>query len=231
MPKILIIEDEYQMALALKDNFEIEGYEVSLAHDGEAGLNQILSGAHDLIILDVMLPKISGFDVCKTARQKGIETPVIMVTARGEEYDKVRGLDFGADDYVTKPFSLIELLARVKAVLRRGIAAKKDETLNTPIYIGKLIIDFSTYTSSIDHVPVKMSHTEFEILKYLWLHKNETVKRDDMMKNVYGIEGDITSRTIDNFIVRLRQKIEEDAANPKHILTVHGLGYKLVLNT
>jgi DNA-binding response OmpR family regulator len=231
MSKILIIEDEYQMAQALKDNFEIEGYEVSVAHDGEAGLNQILLGIYDLIILDVMLPKISGFEVCKTIRQKGIETPVIMLTARGEEYDKVRGLDFGADDYVTKPFSLIELLARVKAVLRRGITPKKDEILSSPIYIGKLMIDFNNYTSSIDNISVKMSHTEFEILKYLYVHKNETVKRDDMMKNVYGMDGDITSRTIDNFIVRLRQKIEDDAANPKHILTVHGLGYKLVLNT
>jgi DNA-binding response OmpR family regulator len=229
MPNILIVEDEQQMALALKDNFEMEGYSVVVVHDGEAGLGQVLKGTYDLIILDIMLPKISGLDVCKVARQKGIETPVIMLTARGEEYDKVRGLDSGADDYVTKPFSLIELLARVKAVLRRGIQ-KKGEALQ-PLLIGKLMVDFYSYTALIENVEVKMSHTEFEILKYLWHRKNETVKRDDIMKQVYGIDGDITSRTIDNFIVRLRQKIEVDAANPKHILTVHGLGYKLVLNT
>jgi DNA-binding response OmpR family regulator len=231
MPKILIVEDEYQMAQALKDNFEIEGYEVFLTYDGVSGLNQILEGAYDLIILDVMLPKISGFDICKTIRQKGIETPVIMLTARGEEYDKVNGLEVGADDYVTKPFSLIELMARVKAVLRRGISQKKDDSSHTFILIGRLHVDFSTYTAVIDDAQIKMSHTEFEILKYLWHKKNETVKRDDIMKQVYGIEGDITSRTIDNFIVKLRQKIEIDAANPKYILTVHGLGYKFVLNT
>jgi DNA-binding response OmpR family regulator len=230
MPHILIVEDEQQMALALKDNFELEGYEVVAVHDGEAGLNQILEGTFDLVILDVMLPKISGFDVCKSVRQKGLEIPIIMLTARGEEYDKVRGLDFGADDYVTKPFSLIELLARVKAVLRRGVSQKKDEML-TPLLIGKLTVDFTNYTALVDSAPVKMSHTEYEILKYLWHKKNETVKRDDIMKQVYGIEGDITSRTIDNFIVRLRQKIEMDATNPKHILTVHGLGYKLVLHS
>lgn len=229
MPKILIVEDEFQMAQALKDNFEIEGYDVFLTYDGESGLNQIITGNYDLIILDIMLPKISGFDVCKAARQKGVETPVIMLTARGEEYDKVRGLEFGADDYVTKPFSLIELLARVKAVLRRGVSQKKDNSSH-PIVIGRLHVDFSSYTAAIDDVQVKMSHTEFEILKYLWHKKNETVKRDDIMKQVYGIEGDITSRTIDNFIVKLRQKIEIDAANPKYILTVHGLGYKLVSN-
>jgi DNA-binding response OmpR family regulator len=232
MPKILIVEDEFQMAQALIDNFEIEGYDLVTVQDGDSGLNEILKGDYDLIILDIMLPKLSGFDVCKIARQKGIETPIIMLTARGEEYDKVRGLESGADDYVTKPFSLIELLARVKAVLRRGISQKKDNPSHSSILIGKLHVDFGTYAAVADNnMEVKMSHTEFEILKYLWSKKNETVKRDDIMKHVYGIDGDITSRTIDNFIVKLRHKIEIDAANPKYILTVHGLGYKLVFNT
>ncbi|MDP4210014.1 MAG: response regulator transcription factor [Bacteroidota bacterium] len=230
MSKILIVEDELPMALALKDNFELEGYEVVVANDGEAGLKNALEGIFDLIILDVMLPKISGFEVCKTARSKGIETPIIMLTARGEEYDKVRGLEFGADDYVTKPFSLIELLARIKAVLRRGAAHKKETIANSEIVIGRLKIDFTSYSALIDDIPVKMSHTEFEILKHLWQKKNETVKREDIMKQVYGVDGEITSRTIDNFIVRLRQKIEIDATNPKYIITVHGLGYKLVLS-
>ena len=228
MPKILIVEDEPQMAQALKDNFEIEGYDVVLANNGESGLTEILTGTFHLAILDVMLPKMSGLDVCKGARQKGIDTPIIMLTAKVEEYDKVMGLEYGADDYVTKPFSLIELLARVKAVLRRGTSVKSESTLNSPIIIGKLKIDFGTYSAFIDDCSVKMSHTEIEILKHLWLHKNETVKREDILKQVYGIDGEITSRTIDNFIVRLRQKIEADAANPKIILTVHGLGYKLL---
>lgn len=227
MAKLLIVEDEIQMSQALKDNFELEGYEVVVANDGETGLNFILGQPFDLVILDVMLPKVSGFDICRTARQKGINTPIIMLTARGEEYDKVKGLEYGADDYVTKPFSLIELLARVKAVLRRGAPQKKEGSLNIML-LGRLKMDFDTYTAYIDETPVKMSHTEVEILKFLWNKKNQTVKRDDIMKQVYGVEGDVTTRTIDNFIVRLRQKIELDPANPKHILTVHGLGYKLV---
>jgi DNA-binding response OmpR family regulator len=229
MAKILVVEDEYQMAQALKDNFEMEGYDVIVANDGESGLHYILDSAFDLIILDVMLPKISGFDVCKTARQKGIETPVIMLTARGEENDKVRGLENGADDYVTKPFSLVEFLARVKAAIRRGAARSKEVAPANLVTIGRLKIDFISYSAFIDGAMVKMSHTEIEILKFLWNRKNETVKRDDIMKQVYGVDGDITTRTIDNFIVRLRQKIELDPASPKHILTVHGMGYKLVI--
>lgn len=229
MPKILIVEDELQMAQALKDNFELEGYDVVIANNGESGINEILKGTYHVAILDVMLPKMSGLDICKGARQKGIETPIIMLTAKVEEYDKVLGLEYGADDYVTKPFSLIELLARVKAVMRRGMSGKQVLTSPSPVLIGKLTIDFGTYAAFIGDCQVKMSHTEIEILKHLWIHKNETVKREDILKWVYGIDGEITSRTIDNFIVRLRQKIETDSANPKIILTVHGLGYKLLI--
>lgn len=230
MQKVLIIEDEQQMAYALKDNFELEGYEVSLAFDGEEGLSKALSEEDDLIILDVMLPKLSGFDVCQSIRKKGITTPIIMLTARSTDYDKVRGLEYGADDYVTKPFSLIELLARVKAVLRRGSLRKSEEEESMFAEIGRLKIDFSTYNCIVDNQNVKMSHTEIEILRHLWSHKNQIVRREDIMKHVYGIEGDISTRSIDNFIVKLRQKIEEDAAEPKYILTVHGLGYKLVIS-
>jgi len=229
MTKILVIEDEHQMAQVLKDNFELEGYEVAVAADGEVGLKYITDTSFDLVLLDVMLPKISGFDVCKAARQKGIDTPIIMLTARGDENDKVRGLESGADDYVTKPFSLIELLARVKAVIRRSMGQKRDGHNQNFDVIGRLKVDFGSYSVVNDEGIVKMSHTELLILKFLWSHKNETVKRDDIMKEVYGVDGDITTRTIDNFIVRLRQKIELDPANPKHILTVHGMGYKLVM--
>jgi DNA-binding response OmpR family regulator len=230
MQKVLIVEDEQQMAYALKDNFELEGYEVSLAFDGEEGQGKAINETFDVIILDVMLPKISGFDICQSIRKKGIVTPIIMLTARSTDYDKVRGLDYGADDYVTKPFSLIELLARVKAVLRRGNIRKSEEEESAVAEIGKLKVDFSTYNCVIDNQNVKMSHTEIEILRHLWNHKNQIVRRDDIMKFVYGIEGDISTRSIDNFIVKLRQKIEEDAAEPKFILTVHGMGYKLVIN-
>jgi DNA-binding response OmpR family regulator len=230
MPKILIVEDEQQMALALKDNFEFEGYEVSLAFDGESGLKFGLEGCFDLIILDVMLPKISGFEICETVRKQGVITPIIMLTARSTDYDKVRGFDYGADDYVTKPFSLIELIARVKAVLRRGTIQRKDGEISGIVEIGMLKMDFNSYTGTVDEQTVKMSHTEVEILKYLWNRKNQIVRRDEIMKQVYGIDGDITSRTIDNFIVKLRQKIEGDAADPKIIITVHGVGYKLIFN-
>jgi two-component system alkaline phosphatase synthesis response regulator PhoP len=230
MPKILIVEDEKQMALALKDNFEFEGYEVSLAFEGETGLKEASGGMFDLIILDVMLPIISGFEICETIRKRGVLTPVIMLTARSTDYDKVRGLDYGADDYVTKPFSLIELIARVKAVLRRGIIQHKEGEITGIVDIGILKMDFNSYTGIVGEQTVKMSHTEVEILKYLWNRKNQIVRRDEIMKQVYGIDGDITSRTIDNFIVKLRQKIEEDAADPKIIITVHGVGYKLIFN-
>jgi DNA-binding response OmpR family regulator len=232
MPRILIVEDEEQMGIALKDNFEFEGYDVSLANDGEIGLKLATKESFDLMLLDVMLPKVSGFDICQAVRKEGITTPVIMLTARSTDYDKVRGFDLGADDYVTKPFSLIELLARIKAVLRRGGALQSKTGVNelTNIELGKLKIDFVTYIATVDNKNVKMSHTEIEILRHLWEHRNQIVKREDIMKHVYGIEGDISSRSIDNFIVKLRQKIEEDAADPKIIITVHGLGYKLITN-
>jgi DNA-binding response OmpR family regulator len=228
MPKILIVEDEQPMAYALKDNFELEGYEVSLAFDGEVGLEKGSNEDFDLILLDVMLPKLSGFDICQNIRKKGIVTPIIMLTARSTDYDKVRGLDYGADDYVTKPFSLIELLARVKAVLRRGTIRKTGAEETSVIEIGKLKVDFTSYIGIMDDQSVKMSHTEIEILRHLWDHRNQIVRREDFMKHVYGIDGDISTRSIDNFIVKLRQKIEEDAADPKIILTVHGLGYKMI---
>jgi DNA-binding response OmpR family regulator len=224
MARILIVEDEPNMRLGLKDNLEFEGYEVELAEDGEKGLEKILKNNFDLVLLDVMLPKISGFDVCKKVRKQNISTPIILLTAKGEEVDKIIGLEIGADDYVTKPFSIRELIARVKAVLRR---TENNILKNDVVRIGKLEIHFLTYNAFDDGVDVPMSHKEFGLLRYLYEHRNKTVTRDDLLKNVWQ---DIytTSRTIDNFIVRLRQKIEFDANNPKIILTVHGIGYKLI---
>jgi DNA-binding response OmpR family regulator len=229
MKKILIVEDEAHMLQGLKDNLEFEGYEVDTASQGETGQEKILSNKYDLILLDVMLPKVSGFDICKAARKQGINTPIILLTAKGEELDKVLGLELGADDYITKPFSLRELLARIKAILRRtgngNTSANTDET----VVIGTLTVHFKNYEASVNGESVKMSHKEFEILRYLYEHPGETIHRDDLMSEVWGIDYEVTTRTVDNFILKLRQKIEPDPNHPKIIHTVHGIGYKMVL--
>lgn len=228
MAKILVVDDEQNMRTGLKDNLEFEGYEVDTANDGEQGLKKIFENSYNLIILDVMMPKKSGFDVCKEVRKSGITTPVILLTAKGEEIDKVVGLELGADDYVTKPFSLRELLARVKAILRRGENLTMNEE-EKEVKIGRLQINFSGYKASSKNRDVAMSHKEFEILHYLWKHRNSTVSREDLLTEIWGYEETPTTRTVDNFILKLRQKIEVDSNHPQIILTVHGIGYKLIL--
>ena len=225
MPKILIVDDEPNMRLGLKDNLEFEGYDADFAVDGDTGLQKILENQYDLILLDVMMPKISGFDVCKTIRKKGISTPVILLTAKDQEIDKVLGLELGADDYVTKPFSLRELLARIKAVLRRGENLRMDDS---KVQIGRIDINFQNYTALEKENSVQMSHKEFEILNFLWKHRNKTVSRDDLLEKIWGYEESPTTRTVDNFILKLRQKIEKDPNHPQIIITVHGIGYKLI---
>lgn len=229
MKKILIVEDEAPMLQGLKDNLEFEGYNVDTAADGQAGQEKILNNAYDLILLDVMLPFISGFDVCRNARNAGIETPIILLTAKGEEIDKVLGLELGADDYITKPFSLRELLARIKAILRRAPLNDDDSQSAKDIKLGRLTLNFKNYEAFEEGKPVKLTHKEFEILSYLHRNANKTVDRDELMSEVWGIDYEITTRTVDNFIVRLRHKIETDPNNPRLIHTVHGVGYKLVL--
>lgn len=226
MAKILIVEDETSMRTGLCDNLDFEGYEVETAEDGEEGLKMILGNTYDLILLDVMLPKMSGFDVCKTVRSKNITTPIIMLTAKGEEIDKVLGLEIGADDYITKPFSLRELLARIKAMLRRSSFEKESPE---SVRIGRLKLDFKSYNAWENDDSVALTHKEFEILKYFCDKKNKTISRNELLEKVWGYDQDITTRTIDNFILKLRQKIEENPSHPKHILTVHGIGYKLVV--
>jgi|APTNR8051073442_1049403.scaffolds.fasta_scaffold01219_13 DNA-binding response OmpR family regulator len=225
MIKILIVEDEPNMRMGLRDNLEFEGYEVDLASDGEEGVEKATTEKYNLILLDVMLPKVSGFEICKQVRGKGIKTPIILITAKGEEIDKVLGLELGADDYVTKPFSLRELLARIKAVLRRGTNEVEQDEEAT---IGLLHVNFKTYSAFVDGNPVQMSHKEYEILKYLWQNKNSTVSRDNLLNDIWGYDENPTTRTVDNFILKLRQKIELDSNHPKIILTVHGIGYKLI---
>lgn len=228
MKRILIVDDEKNMVTGLKDNLEFEGYQTDVAYDGPTGLEKITGNQYDLILLDVMLPGMSGFDICKAARKQGIETPVILLTAKGEEIDKVLGLELGADDYITKPFSIRELLARIKAILRR-VPENEEVTGSTLTDIGNIRVNFKNYQAFHGDQEVKMTLKEFEILNYLFKNLNKTVHRDDLMSNVWGIDYDITTRTVDNFILKLRQKIETDPNNPKIIITAHGVGYKMVL--
>ncbi|MGE0589201.1 MAG: response regulator transcription factor [Cyclobacteriaceae bacterium] len=227
MASILIIEDEPAMRLGLKDNLELESYTIDQADNGETGLEKLKANNYDLVLLDVMLPKISGFDVCKSARAAGVTTPIILLTARGEELDKVLGLELGADDYITKPFSVRELLARIKAIIRRSQIAPTRES--DWITIGRLQLDFTAFRAEEKGKEVRLSHKEFEILSFLHQSKNAVVSRYDLLEKVWGYDEQPTTRTVDNFIVRLRQKVEENPNNPRIILTVHGTGYRLVL--
>ena len=225
MAHLLIVEDEEKMVSVLKDNLEFEGYQVSTAKDGREGIQKINKNVFDLILLDVMMPYLSGFDLCKQIRTDGNTTPVILLTAKGEEIDKVLGLELGADDYITKPFSLRELLARIKAILRRSqntVSGKDEEK------IGKLNVHFSSYDVFENGKQVAMTHREFNVLKYLWQHKNRTVSRDELLSSIWQMDDGITARTVDNFILHLRQKIEYNPSHPRHILTVHGIGYKFI---
>jgi DNA-binding response OmpR family regulator len=229
MKKILIVEDEVNMIRGLKDNLEFEGFEVDTAMEGNEGLRKILEKQSDLILLDVMLPGMSGFDICKAARKEGVNTPIIMLTARGEEIDKVLGLELGADDYITKPFSVRELTARIKAILRRSQEAKEANNESEFVTIGNLSVNFKNYIAIRGETEAKMSYKEFEILHYLYMNAGKIIQRDDLMSDVWSIDYEVTTRTIDNFILKLRQKIEADPNNPKIILTVHGVGYKMIL--
>jgi two-component system alkaline phosphatase synthesis response regulator PhoP len=223
---ILIVEDERAMREGLRDNLEFEGYLVDEAPDGEAGLQKLLTRAYRLVLLDVMMPKRSGFEVLRETRNAGIRTPVIMLTAKGEEIDAVRGLEFGADDYVTKPFGLGELMARVKAVLRR--TERATSPAGSVVEVGRLRLDLSTYEATVDGETVPMTHLEAEVLRHFAAHPGEVVSRDQLLDEVWGPDTAPTARTVDNFILTLRQKAETDPSSPRHFLTVHGVGYKFL---
>jgi DNA-binding response OmpR family regulator len=225
MAKILIVEDEPNMVAGLRDNFEFEGYQVISAPDGVSGLERALSETPDLVILDVMMPRMSGLDVCKQLKAKKPGIPIIMLTARGQEVDKVVGLELGADDYVTKPFSIRELLARVKAVLRRaGTAVKTQEKYA----FGEVEVNLRNCQVSRKGKAMDFSSKEFELLKFFLHHPGETLTRDRLLNEVWGYEHFPTTRTVDAHIVRLRQKVEPKPDEPRFILTVHGTGYKFV---
>ncbi|HYU79235.1 MAG TPA: response regulator transcription factor [Vicinamibacterales bacterium] len=227
MKRILVIEDEPQMLLGLRDNLELEGYEVQTAADGDDGLAKASSFNPDLVILDVMLPKKNGFDVCRELRSRSSSLPIVMLTARSAETDKVLGLELGADDYVTKPFSITELLARVRAVLRRA-GAQKPLSSTDFARIGDIEIDFKLHQARRGRQRIEFTAREFDLLKYFVQHIGQVVTREQILNEVWGYEEFPTTRTIDNFVAKLRQKIEHAPHAPEHILTIHGSGYKFV---
>jgi DNA-binding response OmpR family regulator len=223
MPRILIIEDEIEMARGLKDILEFEGYEIETAGNGADGLQAVNRKEPDCIILDLMLPDMSGYQVCEQIRKK-LNTPILMLTAKSQDHDKIYGFKLGADDYLTKPFSLGELLARVMALLRRrGQYAQNMDT----IQVGKNVVDVRHFIVRRGGKEHSMSHYEVELLKLLYSRVNQPVTRDEILDKVWGTENFPTNRTVDNFIVKLRKKIEDDYKNPRHILTIYGVGYKL----
>ncbi len=224
MPRILIVDDEPEMIRGLVDNLQFEGYQTITAGDGERGLALALSEAPDLIVLDLMMPGMSGWDVCRTLRQKALDIPVIMLTARGEEVDQIRGLEMGADDYVTKPFSLRELLARIRAVLRRPGPRQKFEVFA----LGEFRLHLRTRQAFKAGREVGLTRKEFELLRYLVEHRGEILTRDRLLNEVWGYEQFPTTRTVDTHILRLRQKFETDPERPAYIVTVHGQGYRFV---
>ncbi len=223
--RILVVEDEPNMVAGLRDNFEFEGYDVITAGDGIEGLRRALEESPDLVILDVMMPKMSGLEVCKQLRAQRDSIPIIMLTARGQELDKVVGLELGADDYVTKPFSIRELLARVKAVLRRTAVVPKHQDQHS---FGNVQVDLRRHRVLRSGKALEVSSKEFELLKYFICHSGETLSRDRLLEEVWGYENYPTTRTVDTHLVRLRQKLEPDPEQPQYFLTVHGTGYRFV---
>jgi DNA-binding response OmpR family regulator len=222
--RILIVEDDESISLGLRMNLEAEGYDVQVAAEGEEGLALAAAGGVDLVILDVMLPKMNGFEVVRQLRAKQVIVPVIMLSARGAEMDKVMGLELGAEDYITKPFGLAELLARVKAVLRRdGLSRKHVEAV---VRAGELTIDSGTRLVSRAGAPVELTATEFDVLWCLVEAQGRVLSREEILTQVWGAGHHGTLRTIDNFLLQLRSKLEKDSAEPEHLLTVRGVGYR-----
>jgi DNA-binding response OmpR family regulator len=222
---ILVIEDDPAMIAGLRDNLEVEGYRLLTAGNVHQGRETALRGKPDLILLDVMLSDGDGVSLCRELRAHGLQQPIIMLTARGEEGDKVRGFEGGADDYIVKPFGLRELLARIHAQLRRHGRAGY---LKGPVAVGMAVVDFKRHQLSRDGELMEVSAKELELLRYVVLHRGEVVSRDSLLTEVWGHQREVATRTVDNFIVRLRKKIEADPADPRYLITVHGSGYKLV---
>ena len=223
-PRILVVEDEEALAIGLQHALAREGYEVVLARDGAAAQQALRDASHDLVLLDVMLPRKSGFEVLAQLRCEGRSVPVVMLTSKNEEIDKVQGLDLGADDYMTKPFSLAELLARVRARLRRSTAREEDVV---ELQLGPARIDLRAMRVELDGRVEELSLREVDMLKLLWRERGRPVARERFLEEVWGHERFPTTRTVDQHMVKLRQKVERDPADPKHLLTAFGVGYRL----
>ena len=223
MKRILLVEDEPGLVLTLRDRLTREGYGVETAADGETGLERAAGEAFDLVLLDVMLPRMGGFDVLKELRRRSVETPVIMLTARGQIVDKVVGLKLGADDYVTKPFEMVELLARIEAKLRRAPAPPHPPD---GYQFGNIRIDFRRAEVTRDGAPLELSAREFQLLKYFVAHRGATLTREELLNEVWGYNAMPSTRTVDVHVAWLRQKIEPNPRHPQFVLTVHGMGYK-----
>jgi DNA-binding response OmpR family regulator len=222
---VLVIDDDPAMRAGLTDNLEVEGYRVLTAATLREGKESVLRHKPDLILLDLMLPDGDGVSLCRQLRTQGLEQPIIMLTARGEEMDKVLGFEVGADDYVVKPFGLRELLARVRAQLRRKPVTS---LAGGPVTVGVALVDFQRHVLTREGAVLEISAKEMELLRHLVSHRGEVVSREDLLTEVWGHQREIATRTVDNFIVRLRKKIEPDPSEPHYLITVHGSGYKLV---
>jgi len=222
--RILIIEDEPDLLRGLELNIKAEGYRVLTASTGDTGLEVALRERPDLVLLDLMLPGLGGLDVCRELRRQHFEAPIIMLTARTEEVDRVVGLEIGADDYVTKPFGIRELLARIRVRLRRTSGGAADALLR----FGDVEVDFDKQQATRAGRPVELTGKEFDVLRLLAQHRGHIVTRERLLDEVWGYEHYPTTRTVDNHIMRLRQKLEEESSNPRHILSVYGEGYKFV---
>lgn len=227
MNRVLLVEDEEGLILTLSDRLKSEGFDVTAASDGETGYNRAVTESFDLIILDVMLPKKNGFDVCRDVRKEGVSTPILMLTAKGETIDKVLGLKLGADDYLTKPFETIELLARVEAILRRSPETTENGE-RSDLHFGDVLIDVKRAEVSKMGALVELSAMEFKLLKFLVENGGNVHTRDKLLDAVWGYDATPTTRTVDVHIAWLRQKLENNPKHPKHIQTVHGMGYKFV---
>ena len=225
METILIIEDEESISMALEDDLGLEGYEVAAAKDGLQGLSMAKEKGYDLIVLDIMLPKMDGFEVCRQLREAGVGTPILMLTAKSQEIDKVLGLELGADDYVTKPFSPRELLARVKAILRRVKGARKQLDAYR---FGDVEIDFKKYEVMKQGQPIHLTAREFSVIGFLIEHEGQVVDRSTILDGVWGEEVYVLPKTVDTHIGHLRKKLEADPANPAHIIGVRDVGYKFI---
>lgn len=228
--RVLVVEDEEHLAAGLKLNLELEGYVVDIAGTGrEAGERLLRSDAYDVIILDVMLPDVDGFELCEKIRSSGNYTPVIMLTARNDARDRVRGLESGADDYIAKPFDLDELLARVRSKLRRQAWERNDETASSAVVrFGKATVDFDAHEVTVSERRIELTRLELDLLRYFIGHPGRVLSRDELLEHVWKLRNYSSPRTVDNFISRLRKHFEDDPSQPTHFLSVRGAGYKFV---